>query len=326
MLLALALASCGGGDNKDDTAGALITLSPIPSPAAPLPDTPGLILHSDATSTAVYAVDPTDGSRWHIPLDQMTVQLLKGGDCTRNGRSFAYVMEDFAANVSHVIITGDGSRTINIDGSVQGLAWSPDGRTIALSEFDQETRAYHLRLLDTVSESSTPVPAAGSAGTPRWSPDGSYLAYTARNAQTNSNELYVWKVGSDTSQKVLDGEAGLYADWSPDGRKLIFSGPLGDGLQLFTVSLQSGEIAQLTATQTIKTIARWSADGRLIAYVGEVPLPTVSRYAARSHNVGVWTVNADGSGEMLHTDLNLDAWLVGWCLSGPWLDQGWVKD
>jgi hypothetical protein len=36
-------------------------------------------------------------------------------------------------------------------------------------------------------------------------------------------------------------------------------------------------------------------------------------------------MNPDGSGEQQLTDLAQDAWLLGWCVSGPWLDSGWQE-
>jgi hypothetical protein len=37
-------------------------------------------------------------------------------------------------------------------------------------------------------------------------------------------------------------------------------------------------------------------------------------------------MNPDGTGEQQLTDYQQDAWLLGWCVSGPWLAQdGWER-
>jgi hypothetical protein len=43
------------------------------------------------------------------------------------------------------------------------------------------------------------------------------------------------------------------------------------------------------------------------------------------HNLAVFTMNPNGTGEQPITDVAEDAWLLGWCLSGPWLDDGWEE-
>jgi hypothetical protein len=48
--------------------------------------------------------------------------------------------------------------------------------------------------------------------------------------------------------------------------------------------------------------------------------------AALRHNIAVWTVQPDGSEETALTDFGLDAWLIGWCAPGAWLEQGWTPE
>jgi hypothetical protein len=43
------------------------------------------------------------------------------------------------------------------------------------------------------------------------------------------------------------------------------------------------------------------------------------------HNLAVYTMKPDGTGEQQLTDLQQDAWLLGWCVGGAWLGEGWEE-
>jgi hypothetical protein len=62
-----------------------------------------------------------------------------------------------------------------------------------------------------------------------------------------------------------------------------------------------------------------------IAYVGTIVPPQISTRPLVRHNVGVYTAAADGTGEELFTDLAKDAWLIGWCMGGDWLQTHWTR-
>jgi hypothetical protein len=55
------------------------------------------------------------------------------------------------------------------------------------------------------------------------------------------------------------------------------------------------------------------------------------------HSFGIFLINPDGTGERALTadprlnpgalvDPYLDAFLLGWCKPGPWLDELWVEE
>ena len=80
----------------------------------------------------------------------------------------------------------------------------------------------------------------------------------------------------------IDTRTGTWmsVDVSPDGQRLVFD-LLGD---LYTLPIAGGEATPLTHSIAWEMQARWSPDGKRIAYISD---------AGGGDNV--WTMNADGS-------------------------------
>jgi Tol biopolymer transport system component len=92
------------------------------------------------------------------------------------------------------------------------LAWSPDGRTIAVG----------LVLVDVRTGASTPIGAAATAPIVdgvAWSPDGRHLAFT------NDRGVHVVSAASDGHPRLVVAARFVRGvAWSPDGRRLAFAG------------------------------------------------------------------------------------------------------
>jgi dipeptidyl aminopeptidase/acylaminoacyl peptidase len=120
-----------------------------------------------------------------------------------------------------------GSRQLT-DGRmhVRALAWSPDGRSIAISvapnaEADASDDA-RTQLLDVASGHTEDIPGGDLAASFTWSPDGKRLAFArAFDGRGISREdVHVWEVGSREPARNLS--AALDRDvedlvWTPDG-------------------------------------------------------------------------------------------------------------
>lgn len=107
-----------------------------------------------------------------------------------------------------------------------GLAWSPDGRSIACGE------GYAPRHVRVVSENGgTPVSIARRAGTDLdWSPDSKWMAYSSyvfSDPATTAAPMHV--VAADgtgdralTNQVVVEANYDTRPEWSPDGQWLTY--------------------------------------------------------------------------------------------------------
>ena len=114
------------------------------------------------------------------------------------------------------------------------LAWSPDGRRLAVTHFEQQhSQIYLFELPRGPLRPLTESPLG--ALDPAWSPDGSTLAYAVREAGRVELRLRHVDEGPEVTLKS-DGYSRAPA-WSPDGRRLAFLSSQGGGLELYTVEL-----------------------------------------------------------------------------------------
>jgi TolB protein len=248
-------------------------------------------------------------------------------DCTPDGRLAVRASVRVSTNLSRLTITGGGAPegAIEVPGIVQGVSLSPDGRRVALNSYDGRTSTSGLWLVDVATGQLSSLPGGpGPTGPPRWSPDGGRLLFFA--AQGDESLAYVLEIGQAEPVQLFERPGVLDSDWSPDGKTLVFSAQDANSLfQLFEANTDGSGERQLTTSDTSKSSPLWAEDGSTIAFAGTVVVPQVSRVAISRHNVAVWLVNADGSGERALTDVALDAWPLAWCLPGPWL-EGWTEE
>lgn len=206
--------------------------------------------------------------------------------------TFAYVERDRG---DHVIFVGtpDGSKSRVDRAPVNqtALAWSPDGRHLAVHGVDgiinymggpvllgEGFRLYEAADAD-IDPPTVLVPTDMGVGDVMmamfWSPDGTRIAYvTAPDARgvlawrlydllTNESRLLTEFIPS-AQQLVLftffDQYALSHSPWSPDGRSLVFSGRLGRGV----VTVAQVKVSQVIVMPVDDPVgARVIADGIL---------------------------------------------------------------
>jgi hypothetical protein len=152
--------------------------------------------------------------------------------------------------------------TMAISLTVEQLAWSPDGRYLALlaaQGFDQPGRAIYL-----MNHQSGQVVKLVSAGDfsiidLSWSPDGRFLSYERLGADGRSS-LVVIEAASGRQVLVIPMQQALAGwSWSPNGQALIYS----DGGRL-AVHIFAGPQILLPSSTTPQLFPFWLRDGRLL--------------------------------------------------------------
>jgi len=152
------------------------------------------------------------------------------------------------------IETGQVDIFINLDENGVIPDWSETNNSIVYAAiFDGGiTKIFTYSLLDQKSKTLTQEGSENYA--PSWSPDGNWIAY-----QSNSNSQFsqIWIMDKDgNNKKQITNFEGVWCrspSWSPDGEWITFVSNMnaskeGEYGELYVVSLQTGEVIQVTKT------------------------------------------------------------------------------
>jgi len=174
-----------------------------------------------AQATVTITVDPNPAVN---PAGSLTVGSFASDMVFSNDSQRAYIVSRLGKSVSFVDTkTSTIIATVPTAGTPSGIAVSPDGRHIAVTEYN----AKRVWIFDTASgELVTTVTLAGNniyTGT-AWSPDGSYLYVIRKSGTTNVMDFITpatWTV-ADTMGINSVTTTGLTIDSVlPDGRLLM---------------------------------------------------------------------------------------------------------
>jgi len=195
--------------------------------------------------------------------------------------------------------TGQTARLTNLTHSPGGLAWSPDGRWIAFSMFvPDHTTPYSVEM---------PVKPEGAD----WAPpmkvidEMNYRADGAGYLEEGHTHIFVVSADGGVPRQLTSGpwDHGGPLSWMPDSRSVVFSAnrhedaehdPLNT--EVYRVTLEDGDVTQLTDRQGPDGNPVVSPDGSLIAYLG-----FDDRY--QGYQVThLYVMNADGTGSRVLTD------------------------
>jgi dipeptidyl aminopeptidase/acylaminoacyl peptidase len=173
-----------------------------------------------------------------------------------------------------------------------GLALSPDGARIALSETG--TRGIVLRAADGTVQSHIDPCAACFYGAPVWSPDGRSLAFLANN----QGEVTVYTADGVSDAVAVTTLTGLVSAlrWSPDGQTLAFL--LVEGARKQTGATQAGValVGEIGATPDSQRITSVPRGGGALSYAS--PLGTyVYEYDWQADGRGFVATEARGDGD-----------------------------
>ncbi|NUQ63568.1 MAG: PD40 domain-containing protein [Pirellulales bacterium] len=186
-------------------------------------------------------------------------------------------------------------RTVPISYSAERLAWSPEGKTLAMVGWGMgQIRLWHLEA-NNVCRSFGKYPTTGYLDLClAWSPDGKRLAATLAGRGTE-----IWDGEKGTMLMDLPSKTCRRVVWSPDGKVLAETGLLGDAVRIWESG--SGKLLEefkterrpLCAVVDAPLEAAFTSDGEVLL----IPVPS-PRGGAHANAVSVLRRRL-GSGQVL---------------------------
>ena len=215
-----------------------------------------------------------------------------------DGRKIAFVSDRTGSAEVYVMnADGSGQRRLTRHAKPKELAWSPDGRMLAIGSHASggPRDVYVMNADGTGLLNLTPGPGGGEALS--WSPDGRKIGF--RSLRDGSGEIYVVNVDGTGLRRLthltrnpLSSGATTFSGpaWSPDGKKILFVRVgWGRGLsnsEILVMNADGSRQRNLTRNPAPDGDPVWSPDGRKIAFVSK-----------RDGYGEIYVMNADGSGQ-----------------------------
>jgi len=175
-------------------------------------------------------------------------------------------------------------------------ALSPDGNRLAIGIRDPSTAKRDVWILDLVRDTTSRFtfdPADDF--NPAWSPDGARVAFTSD--RRGHRDLYV-KNASGTGEDELLLSSGLaknVEDWSRDGQWIVFNESVpGSGNDVVALSLESRKTQDFLRTKFTEDQARFSPDGKWMAYRSNESGRAEVYIQAFPPSGGKWQISSSG--------------------------------
>jgi len=199
----------------------------------------GLVTYASAGD--IYTVDPITGAREALvtgpdadreprwSLDGTRVAFLRS-----SGLGEALVIFDLQTR--EVLATTDPL----IDVDTDSIAWSPDGRSVAIAGSVAGSRA--LFIIDASSGALTPLPIDYVDLEVYWRPpDGRQLMFFG--GKEPDVGLFAVDVDDGTVTEIARAGSGVWirpSGWTPDGRRVVFMRDDGSGTSTYVVDVTTG--------------------------------------------------------------------------------------
>lgn len=196
-------------------------------------------------------------------------------------------------------------------------AVSPDGRLVAFlappTDSAQQQDLFVLDLASRTARRLTDTPEFEGVAT--WTPDSRSVAYSIRDRGTRQARSWLLDLATGARRPMLDSASVGGPAFSPDGAWLLYETGVFPASAINVAPAAGGPARVVSNVPGMSFWARWSPDGRRIAFItldrGSNPPATMRM---RLH-----VVNADGSGLAVVGDSTLRPETPAWSRDGQWI-------
>lgn len=177
----------------------------------------------------------------------------------------------------------------------QDLAWSPDGRDIAFSQYHSRGEAPEVSRWN-IYASRADLPSerlvVRDARSPSWSPDGDRIAFSAE--RDGNWDIYSIAVdGSDLRRVTFHQSDDRQPSWSPSGRSIAFCSNRRGYVDIYVVRADGTGLTRLTEDPGSDYGPAWSPDGRELVFYREKGDGMDQIYVAQADGSGVRRLTHD---------------------------------
>src|SRR5215204_1941355 len=167
--------------------------------------------------------------------------------------------------------------------------WSADGTQIVFTSSKDGKSNVYVMEVEPFFPSLVLSDDAGNFSSPTYSPDGNSMMYVSE-ADDKSGELHVVDLKSKYDRVLLKAEsAEMFPRFSPDGRSIVFQNRIDGNAEICLISVEAGDIRNLTANPARDVNPSWSPDSSKIVFA--------SNREGNYDVFSLWTMNVDGSNQ-----------------------------
>jgi Tol biopolymer transport system component len=230
-----------------------------------------LTIH-EGTGSDIWRADVESGALTRLTFEAHNIEPAFTPDSQRV--TFAS-SRDGPFNIFWVAADGSGTAERLLEATRNQVpdAWSPDGRTLAFTEFNPETGAdIWLLPLDT-REPRPFLRTRFDEEAAAFSPDGRFVAYGSN--ETNRWEVFVRPFPAGGPRWQISTAGGYTAFWSADGRELYYRTDEGVWVVAIetTPAFRAGPARRLVADKRVIMIAPSRSGRALLAVRGTDKAP-----------------------------------------------------
>ena len=149
------------------------------------------------------------------------------------------------------------------------LGWSPDGKTLLLSEWDGSAQGINSVDVETGEKRRLTSPPPLGDYSLAVSPDGEMVAFTRLSLAGLASSLYVAPIRGGDPRRLVLPPGKVTVTWMPDGKEILYASTLSAGFTpgLWRIALAGGEPRRLPILGDGGVMPVVSPSGQRLAYV-----------------------------------------------------------
>lgn len=244
----------------------LVLLSYVAAHAADLTGHKLLVTSVRTGETEVFIADPMTGDLFNVSRSPKSEDRYP---CWSPDAKRICFMSDREGTTNLWVALADGSkvRRLNRTPAVCYMpSWvrTPIGERIVFGMHSDKPEMASIR------PDGTDLKMLGEGHDPTLSPDGKRICYTGHPPEGGVT-VYVMNWDGSAKRRIVQTTSKVgatFPNWSPDSKQIVYSFPVGDALELFTIGVDGAGQRQLTTFggTSVCTPSAWSPDGQWISF------------------------------------------------------------